>query len=140
MPDITIIRGDSYAVRRPIYTYVLVDDEGQPFNLAGCTVRTTLKTEITPVDTDPNDDMAIIKHQMDVDTNGIETFNDGLYLLGAASQGVITERLTYVETKMFQPNVTYYSDIQLTDASGEIFTWTWNDGLRAADSVTNRDM
>ena len=100
MPDITIIRGDSYALRRPLYTYTLVDDQGNPFDLSGCTVRSTFKSEITPVDTDPNDDMAVIKHEVTIDAGGVQTYNDGLYLAGPATDGVLHDRFTSVETKL----------------------------------------
>lgn len=140
MPDITIIRGDSYALRRPLFTYTLVDDLGQPFNLAGCTVRTTYKPEIYTIEDDPVDASAPIRHMMVVDINGTVTSSDGLALSGPAANGVVLDRFNSYDTKQIPPDVRHIGDLQLTDANGEIFTWTWVDGLIAVDSVTNRDV
>jgi|SRR5690606_25231771 len=138
MPDITIIRGDSYAIRRPLYTFEFVDEFGAPFNLAGCTVRTTYKSQIGPIDVDPDDQLAPVRHSITIDLNGVATPN-GLYLKGPASAGVVVDRITSSESKEFQTDLMYISDVQITDANDEVFTWIFQDGIRAIDAVTNRD-
>jgi hypothetical protein len=137
MPDLIIIRGDSYALRRPLYTYTIVDDLGGPFNLSGCTVRTTFKTAISPIDLDPNDELAVIKHQVAVDLSGVAT-STGLVLQGPATAGIVRDHFTAAETRILQTDIRFVSDLQLTDAAGEIFTWMWDEGIMAIDSVTNR--
>ena len=138
MPEISIIRGDSYAIRRPLYTFEFVDEDGAPFNLAGCTVRTTYKAQTTPIDIDPDDQLAIIRHSVTIDFDGMPSPN-GIYLKGAASEGVVVDRLSSTETKAFVPGTLYVSDVQLTDANDEVFTWLFSDGLRAVEGITNRD-
>ena len=139
MANITIIRGDSYALRRPLYTYTIVDENSAPFNLAGCTIRTTYKVQSAPISIDPDDQLAAIRHIMTVDLNGVATLTTGLYLSGPASAGIVHDRMSATETKTFTADAAYISDLQLTDANGEVFTWLWNDGVIAVDGITNRD-
>lgn len=134
----TIIRGDSYAIRRPLYTYTLVDDVGVPFNLTGCTIRTTYKSVLTPPETDPNDTSAPIKHTLIVDGSGNATTEDGLHLVGAASAGVVEEWLTATESRALPLATALISDIELVDQNGEVFTWMFDDTLQATEAVTNR--
>lgn len=134
----TIIRGDSYGIRRPLYTITLVDSLGDPFDLTGCHVRTTYKTAITAPTDDPTDTSAAIKHDLIVSGAGAATTQNGLYMVGAATDGVIEERLTAVESRALPLNTPLFSDVELTDSNGEIFTWVFADTLVTTDGVTNR--
>ena len=134
----TIIRGDSYALRRPLWTLTFVDELANPFNLTGCTVRTTYKTASTAPADDPNDTNAPIKHTIIINGSGTPTTQDGLFLVGAATGGIIEERLTATESRVLPLNTELLSDIEVTDASGEIFTWVITDTLKAVDGFTNR--
>ena len=73
MADRTIIRGDSYATRRPLWTITLVDEVSAAFDLTGCTVRTTYKTTLTDPTADPSDTSAEIAHTLIVDGTGAAT-------------------------------------------------------------------
>lgn len=134
----TIIRGDSYGIRRPLFTLTLVDGSGNPFNLSGCTVRTTYKTAATDPVADPNDTNAPIKHFITINSGGTMTSNSGLFLVGAATAGVLQERLTAAESKAMPLNTELLSDVELTDQNGEVFTWLFTDTLKAIDGITNR--
>jgi len=134
----TIIRGDSYGLRRPLFTITLVDNLNDPFNLANCTIRTTYKIAPTDPNTDPTDENAPIKHFIELDGVGAVVDNDGLVLVGPATDGVLEERLTAAESRVLPANVELQSDIELTDQNGEVFTWIFTDTLKAIDGVTNR--
>src|SRR5690349_9833116 len=109
----TIIRGDSYGIRRPLYTITLVDSLGDPFDLTGCTVRTTYKTTVTAPTDDPTDTSAAIKHDIVVNGVGTPTAQNGLHMVGAAADGVIEERLTAVESRSLPLNTPLFSDVVL---------------------------
>lgn len=134
----TIIRGDSYGIRRPLYTLTLVDEVSAPFDLTSCTLRTTYKVVTTDPSDDPSDLTAPIKHEIVINGSGVAITEDGLYLVGPAINGVIEERMTAAETIALPLNVDLISDIQLTDQNGEIFTWLFTDTLKTIDGVTNR--
>lgn len=59
-------------------------------------------------------------------------------LVGAANAGVVQEHLSSMETRLLESGGTYFSDLQITDAAGEVLTFTWTDGLEVTDSYTNR--
>ena len=134
----TIIRGDTYAIRRPLYTYTLVDVNNNPFNLTGCTIRTTFKPAVTDPNDDPNDATAAIKHTIIINGSGVATTTQGLYLVTTATSGQLKEYLTAVESRSLPVNVDLVSDVELTDGNGEVFTWLFSDTLRAVDGITNR--
>lgn len=134
----TIIRGDSYGLRRPFYTYTFVDELDAPLDLTGCTIRTTYKEAPTDPTTDTTDSTAAIKHTIVIDTFGVATTQTGLYLTGAATAGILYERLTATESKALDTAKTYLSDLELTDFNGEVFTWIFDDQLVAIDGYTNR--
>lgn len=133
-----IIRGDSYGIRRPFYTYSFVDGEGDPLDLTGMTIRTTYKTAKTDPNTDTTDSTAVVKHFIEFDGAGDVDDSDGLFLVGDASGGIIVERLTSAETLDLSLNATYFNDVELTDANAEVFTWIYSEGLTAIDGYTNR--
>jgi hypothetical protein len=135
----TIIRGDSYGIRRPLYTITLVDEEAEPFDLTDCSVFTTYKVATTEPLDDPTDTSAPIKHELEVDSGGVPITQDGLYLVGSPTAGIIEERLTSAESASLPLAVDLISDIQLIDQNGEVFTWLFTDTLRAVDGVTNRE-
>lgn len=134
----TIIRGDSYGIRRPLFTYTLVNEASTPFNLSGCTVRTTYKPVATSPDSDPNDTNAPIKHSIVIAANGTVSSSTGLVMVGVAADGIIQERLTATESRALPLNTPLLSDVELTDANGEVFTWVSADTLLAVDGITNR--
>lgn len=134
----TIYRGDSYGVRRPLFTYTLYDLVLAPFDLRGCSIQTTYKPEITTIEADGIDSSALIKHEIKISLAGSVTVQNGLYLVGDATAGVIQERLTKSETAALTPNIELVSDLQITDVNGEVITWVFADKLKAVDAVTNR--
>jgi len=134
----TIIRGDSYGIRRPLFTITLVDELGDPFDLTGCTVRTTYKDVATDPNVDPDDANAPIRHSITINGSGVVTDTEGLTLVGLATAGVLQERLTAAESRLLPANMELISDVELTDQNGEIFTWLFTDTLKAVDGVTNR--
>lgn len=134
----TIIRGDSYGIRRPLYTLTLVDTNNNPFDLSGCTVRMTYKSVLTDPTTDPNDSNAPIKHSIVIAIDGTVTDSTGLVLVGDAADGVLEERLSASESRIIPANVELQSDVELTDQNGEVFTWLFTDTIKAVDGVTNR--
>lgn len=138
MANRTIIRGDSYALRRPLWTITLVDELSNPFDLTGCTVRTTYKTTLTAPDADPTDTSADIKHDITIDGTGTPTAENGLYLVGLATAGVIEERLTAAESRVLPLATALLSDVEVTDANGEIFTVKFADTLDTEEGVTHR--
>lgn len=138
MADRTIIRGDSYATRRPLWTITLVDEVSAAFDLTGCTVRTTYKTTLTDPTADPSDTSAEIAHTLIVDGTGAATTEDGLYLVGLATAGVVEQRLTAAESRILPLGTALFSDIEVTDANGEIFTVKFADTLDTEEGVTHR--
>lgn len=139
MAERIIIRGDSYALRRPLYRIELLTTNGLPFDLRGCTVRTTYKPAPTSPQDDPNDISAAILHEIEIDENGTVLREAGLHLVGDAINGVLEERLTAHESRSLPLNVPLFSDIELTDKNGEKFTWIMADGIKAIDGYTNRE-
>ena len=133
-----IIRGDSYAIRRPFYTITLVDENSNPFDLRGCTVRTTYKAALTSPVEDPNDSTAAIKHDIVVNSSGTVTSQNGLFLVGPATAGVLSERLTATESRSLPLNTPLLSDVELTDQNGEVFTWSFTETVSGQDAVTSR--
>lgn len=133
-----IIRGDDYGVRQPFYRFTFVTDTNAPLPLSGFTILTTYKTKPTDPSEDPNDASAAIKHVIKINSSGVATEQNGLYMEGTAASGKIVERLTAAETKGLPLGEVLYSDVQVTDASGETFTWIMEDTLIAKDGYTNR--
>lgn len=137
MAEKLIIRGDSYTELRPLYIYTLVDNEGNPFDLTGCTIRTTYKTATTDPSTDPTDASAVIKHTLVVNALGSVTVSNGLIIVGPVTGGVIKEYLTRIETLDLPLGVSLHSDLEVTTAS-EVVTFISNDTIKAIDAYTNR--
>ena len=134
-----IIRGDSYALRRPFFTYELVDDQSEPFDLTDCTIRTTWKVTTTDPATDPTDATAVLKGLLVIDDTGTATTEDGLYLAGLATAGVIEHRVSAAASLALSLGATWKSDVELIDANGEVFTFLFDeDTLEATDGYTNR--
>lgn len=136
----TITRGDSYSLRRPLYQITFINAEGDPMDLAGCTIRTTYKAEQTTIEEDPEDIHAVIVHELVIDEAGLPVVEDGLYLIGDAVEGTIEERLTAAETKTLPLNTPLLGDIEIQDAAGEIFTWIVDEELVAVDGYTHRSL
>lgn len=138
MTDRQVIRGDSFTTRRAFYQITLRDDQNQLFDLTGCTVRTTFKsTPDAPAD-DPDDTMAAIRHTLIVGVDGVPTLSNGLYLVGPATGGTIEERLTVAESIVLPLSIKLVSDIEVTDAGGEVMTLLFQGTLTAIDGITNR--
>lgn len=138
MADTVVTRGDSYALRRPLFTHTFVDDVGAPFDLTSCTVRSTFKTATTDPSTDTTDSTAVIKATLTVDGSGTATTQTNMYLVGAASAGVCELRLSSSDTLALDADTFWMSDVELTDGNGEVFTFLFTDRLSATDGYTNR--
>lgn len=138
MADTTIIRGDSYAIRRPLFTHTFVDENGAPFDLTGCTVRSTFKTKPEDILIDTTDSTAVVKATLIVDGSGTPTTQTKMYLVGAATAGVCELRLSSTDTAGLAPETDWYSDVELIDGNGETFTFLFTDKVRAIDAYTNR--
>ncbi len=138
MADVTIIRGDSYALRRPLFTHTIVDDLGAAFNLTGCTVRSTFKTETTDPNSDTTDSTAVIKATLIINGSGTAMTETKMYLVGAASAGVCELRLSASDTLALATGTQWSSDVEIIDANGEVFTFSFTDKLSAIDGYTNR--
>lgn len=134
----TIIRGDSYAIRRPLYTYHFVNDQGGPFDLTGCTVRTTYRDNNATPQEDPNDEVVVWKATLVVDNQGIPTLENGMKLATTAEAGTVLEQLSADASRLFPLGVELKSDIELTDAVGEKFTFLFEERIVAQDGVTHR--
>lgn len=136
-----IIRGDSYALRRPLYTYTLVEivnDEFVPMNLAGCTIRTTYRKVPTSIQDDPTDESAIWKGTLKIDSNGVPQLVDGIVLKGLAQDGVVEVHLSDVVSRQLPANTPLISDLEVTDAQGEKFTFIFEEKLELRDGITHR--
>ena len=134
----TLIRGDSYAIRRPLYVITFVDDEATPLDLTGCTIRSTYKVAPTDPTIDDTDDGAYIKSTLVIDNDGDATTEDGLFLQSTASTGVVVQKLEASDTLALPLNIEIRGDIELTDPNGEVFTWILDEALVAIDGYTNR--
>lgn len=135
----TIVRGDSYASRRPLYTYTLANSEElSPLNLSGCTVRTTYRTSPAKVEEDPTDASAVWKGTLVISSSGVPTTSNGLVLKGTASSGVIEVHMSAEDTRTLPLNVELISDLEVTDAQGEVFTFLFDEKIIAIDGVTHR--
>lgn len=138
MAEKVIIRGDSYTSLRPLYTYTLVNELGDPFNLTGCSVRTTYKESPTDPNTDTTDTTAAIAHDLVIDGTGTVTVSNGLTLVDGAAGGVIQEVLTRSETLSLPLGVSLRSDLELITPD-EVVTFISDDTLKAIDGFTNRE-
>lgn len=135
----TLIRGDDYAIRQPLYRYAFVDDTSAPMNLSGCSVFTTYKIAPTDPNTDAEDTEAPIKHHIKIDSDGNVIESQGLVLETVAEDGTILEQLTSDESKSLPLATPLKSDVQLIDANGEIFTWIMEEFITTIDGYTNRE-
>lgn len=133
MPN--IVKGDSYAIRRPMWTHEFVDINNDPMDFAGCTLLTTYKPSIVPIDDDPDDSEAVVRHSIVFDMDGQPTSENGLFYI---APGVIVERFPSELTRTLPTGVALRFDIQLEDANGEYFTFVIGETVTATDSITNR--
>lgn len=138
MASIPILIGDSYAIARRLWEFTFVDVNGNPYDLAGCKIKTTYKTIVLPFDQDPNDETAIIKHSLILNGSGGVTSSTGLSLSTTAAAGKIKEYFAKTETILLPPSTEVYGDIRLTDANGENFTFPFLDTIKGIQTVTNR--
>lgn len=134
----TIIRGDSYTHRRPVFRITLTDSRGNPIDLSGHTIRATYKTRATSLEDDPLDIFAPIRHELVVDTMGVVIKENGLVLDGPARSGRIAEYLSTSETRSLPLESELYGDIEITDPYGNVFTYLLEDHLFAVDGYTHR--
>lgn len=148
MANRLIFKGDSYAIRRPFYiiplTEVITNPDGtltpRPFDLSGCTVRTTFKAAATPPDTDPADANAPIKADIAIAMDGTVTSSNGLVIPAGltAADGILHHRLTKEQTGGLTVGEKWVSDVQVTDALGEDFTKTFEETVEVILGITNR--
>lgn len=135
----TIIRGDSYALRRPLYIYTLVDNNLNPLNLSGCTIRTTYRTSKATIQEDPDDGSAVWKGTLSIDETGFPFVSNGMGLRGPASDGVVEVHLSASASRALPLGVELISDLEVTDAMGEKFTFMFDETIIAVDGVTHRE-
>lgn len=139
MTDKTIFRGDSYDFNpRYLYRIELVNDQLAPFDMAGCTIRTTYKPGPTDPAKDPNDTWAPIKHDITFSAAGAILSSSGLRLESTAAAGVLIEDLPRAESLTLPLGVPLNSDVQVTTADGKDITILAIGILTAADGYTNR--
>lgn len=139
MTVFSIVRGDTYATRRPLFVYTLTDELAAPFDMTGCTIRTTSKVVPTDPNTDTTDEDAVLKGTLIVDGSGVATTEDNLFMIGAATAGIIEHRLTSAETLALPLNLSWSGDVEVTDANGEVSTFFFDsDTVTARDGYTNR--
>ena len=139
MPLYEIVRGDTYAIRRPFFRYELVTETNTPFDLAGCTVRTTSKVAPLSPQSDPTDTRGVLKGTLIVDHSGMATTEDHLYMIGPSADGVIEHRLSAADTVALPLGVTWITDVEVVDADGEVTTFFFDgDTITTRDGITNR--
>lgn len=138
--DRTLIRGDSYALRRPLWRITFVNGDLTPYDLRGCTVLTTYKVAPTDPVTDPGDApaTALIRHGIAFDPAALYAVPLREQGLVYVDNGVIVERLTPVETLALPRGLALHGDVQLIDSNGEVFTWLLDATIAAVDGYTNR--
>lgn len=139
MAEETLIRGDAYQTLRPLFRHVLADDAHAPFDLTGCTIRTTFKVAPTDPTTDTTDATATIKGVLIVDGTGVATTEDNLYMVGLATAGTFELRMTAAETLALPLNEQWLSDVKVWDSNDEPITFLFTETpLSAQDGYTNR--
>lgn len=134
-----IIRGDTYVIRRPFLIYNLVEESLGPFDLSGCEIRTTWKVVTTEPDSDPTDTSGVLKGTLIVDLSGTATTETGLFMVGVAEDGTFEHRITSSESAALSLGQSWKSDVEVTDANGEVATFLFEgDTAKARDGYTNR--
>lgn len=98
-----VIRGDT-----SIWTLPLLDDQGAPYMLHGCTVWVTVKRS----QTDP-DSEALYQHVISLDDAGIVQYSDGMTLGPDGPEGgIVIQELTPQESAAFEVGDFVY-DVQV---------------------------
>lgn len=142
MTERVLFRQDSYpANKRPVYRYEFVDADLLPMNLASCTVRATFKVVPTDPNTDPTDTDAAITADITFDEFGAVSGTPTSWALPSgmtAADGVLELVLTSDETMTLPLATQLLSDVQITDADGDISTLIMVGTLSARDGFTNR--
>lgn len=138
--DKTVIRGDTYVLRRKLFYIEIVDEDLNPFDLAGCTVRSTFKAAPTDPSVDTTDTTGYIKATIVFNEAGTVTSSSGLALQDGttALDGMLVQTLTSTQSKALPVDVDLFSDVEITDADGEVFTVIMTGKLVAIDGYTNR--
>lgn len=143
MTERTVVRGDDYVMRRPVFKLTLVAIEGDvivPLDMSGCTVRATFKTAPTDPATDPTDESAELKRDITFDVAGTVTSATGFRLPdgGTAQDGVLWLTATSSDTLALPLATTLKGDVQVTDANDEVLTVFSTATLKAVEGYTNR--
>ena len=73
-----------------------------------------------------------------VDGTGTATTETKMYLVGLATAGVCELRLSATDTGTMLTDTDFFSDVELTDANGEVFTFVMPDSIRVVEAYTNR--
>lgn len=143
MSDRSIVAGDSYEGTRALYLIALTRLDGTPYDLTGCTVRTTFK----PVaDDDATDAAAPIKAQIVIDGAGAaasaglvlgEIVGDA-FVPTPASAGKLAHVLTKQQSAAVPVGTALVSDVEVTDAAGRVSTFLFTETLTAVRGITNR--
>lgn len=107
-----VTRGDS-----ALWSIPIIDVDGQPYGLHGCTIWVTVKTS-----PDVPDAEALYQHSLSVTTGGEQDASRGMTLgPGGAEAGVVIQELTPAESAAFATGA-YVYDVQVMTAEGRIWT------------------
>jgi hypothetical protein len=143
-----LYRGDDYVIRRQVFHIELVDlsyevpegEDPHPFDMAGCSIRTTFKETPTDLLDDPDDEGAPVKGEIIFDESGTVSTATLLSLPPGrqAQHGELYLTMPKTATAQLPPDTPLSGDIQVTDTNGEDSTipvlWT----LVGRDGYTNR--
>lgn len=142
MSQRTIVRGDTYVIRRAVFVVTAVQlDLVTPFDFSGCTVRMTFRATPVPIATDSTDSTAALKGTIAFTALGAVSGspeNMALPVGGTAAQGVLWLTATAAITAALPLGTILHFDVQVTDANGEILTAIMPGTLTAVDGYTNR--
>lgn len=132
-----VTRGDTKK-----WSIAVVDDNGNPFDLSGCTVWFTAKSAIS---NQLDDSDAVISHKLVVDGSGNPTLSNGFTIGGihpvtgspasGAASGVLTHTLSAADSTLLAPG-SYIYDLQVKTADGEVYTPILGQTLTVVEDVT----
>lgn len=106
----TLIRGDTSS-----WTIPILDSDGEPMPLNGCTVTVTCKTKATSA-------TALFQHSLVLDAEGEVELAAGMELgPDGATAGIVVETLTAAESEAFAPGK-YAYDLEVRLPDGRVYT------------------
>lgn len=126
--DRVLTRGDDYWADRPVWTVTLVGvdpldpDNLTPFDLTGCTVRSTWRPGPIPPGEDASDTTAALAASIAFDGNGDVTASSHMILPpdSSASDGVLLLVADRATTTAMPLTAGLRGDVQITDAADKV--------------------